>query len=252
MKLLASQKIKTGALVLGGLVLLLLAIFFIGSQKNMFDSTFNVQVKYKNVSGLQVGNFVRFTGINIGVVKDIGILNDSTVNVTLALQRSKHKFIKADAVASIGSDGLMGDKLVEIVHGSDSAAIIRENGYLVGRDPVEMSTIITKMTVIADNAAVLTENLAGIVTKVNTGQGSLGRLLNSDKLAKSLEGTMASTQQTVQTIKKGAEGFSDNMEAAKSNFLLKGFFKRKEKKRIADSIAAAKAKMSPVSPKKKQ
>ena len=252
MKLQPSQKAKTGLLVLVGIILLLLAIFFIGSQKNLFSRTFYVNVKYKNVSGLQVGNFVRFTGINVGTVQDIAIVNDSTVNVTLAIQNSIHKFIKTDAVASIGSDGLMGDKIIQVVHGSDSSAVIKDNGYLRGTDPIEMSTIMSKMTAIADNAAILTDNLAGIVVKVNSGQGSLGRLLNSDKLARNLEGTMASTQATVQTIKKGAEGFSDNMEAAKSNFLLKGFFKRKEKKRIADSIAQAKAKMTAPLPKKKQ
>jgi phospholipid/cholesterol/gamma-HCH transport system substrate-binding protein len=250
MKLEASQKAKTGLLVLVGILLLLLAIFFIGSQKNLFSNTFYVQVKYKNVSGLMVGNFVRFTGINVGTVQDIAIVNDSTVNVTLAIQKSVHKFIKTDAVASIGSDGLMGDKIIQVVHGSDSSAVIAENGYLKGSDPVEMSAIMNKFTAIADNAAVLTDGLAKIVTKVNGGEGSLGRLLNSDQLARSLEGTMASTQATVATIKKGAEGFKDNMEAAKSNFLLKGFFKRKEKKRIADSLAAAKAKTAPL-PKKK-
>lgn len=249
MKLLASQKIKTGALVLGGLLLLLLTIFLIGSQKNLFDSTFKAQVKYKNVSGLQIGNFVRLAGINIGTVEDIGILNDSTVNVTLALKNSKHKFIKSDAMASIGSDGLMGDKLIEIVHGSDSSPVIKENGYLIGKDPLEMSTIMKKLSVVADNAASLTENLSGIVYKINSGQGSLGRLLNSNQLAKSLEGTMASTQQTVQTIQSGAKGFSDNMEAVKHNFLLKGFFKKKEKQRIADSTAKAQGK---IDPKKKQ
>ncbi len=251
MKLDATKKMKTGALVLGGLIILVLAIFFIGSQKNLFDNTFNVQAQYRNVSGLQVGNFVRFTGINVGTVKSIRIINDSTVSVTMALEKSVQKFIKKDAYATIGSDGLMGDKLVLIEHGSDTAAVIQENDFIDGEDPVEMSSIIAKMGDIADNASVLTGNLAEVVYKVNNGEGSLGRLLNSDKLARSLEGTMASTQATVQTIKKGAEGFSDNMEAAKSNFLLKGFFRRKEKKRIADSIAAAKAKQQPA-PKKKQ
>lgn len=252
MKLLLSQKIKTGLLVLAGFILLLLVIFFIGNQKNLFNKTFHVQVKYKNVSGLQVGNFVRLTGINVGTVSDIKILNDSTVNVKLALQNAIHKFIKTDAIASIGSDGLMGDKIIQIIHGSDSSAIIKDDGYLHGQDPVEMSTIMAKMTTIANNAAILTDNLASIVVKVNGGQGSLGRLLNNDNLARNLEGTIASTQATVQSIKKGAEGFSDNMQAAKSNFLLKGFFKKKEKKRIQDSIAKASAMPPPPAPKKKQ
>lgn len=251
MKLLASQKMKTGALVLAGVVLLVLAIFFIGSQKNMFSSTFKVQVQYANVSGLQVGNFVRFTGINVGTVESIRIVNDSTVNVTLALQKDVQKFIKKDAYATIGSDGLMGDKLVIIEHGSPEAAVIKENEYLEGEDPVEMSDILARMGDVADNATILTGNLAEIVYKVNNGEGSLGRLLNSDQLARKLEGTVASTQQTVQSIQQGAEGFSDNMQAVKNSFLFRGYFRRKEKKRVADSIAAAKAKTQPASPKKK-
>ncbi|NCI45872.1 MlaD family protein [Sediminibacterium soli] len=252
MKLLASQKIKTGALVLVGFILLVLAIFFIGSQKNLFDSTFKVQVKYANVSGLQAGNFVRFTGINVGTVESIRIINDSTVNVTLALQKHVQKFIKKDAYATIGSDGLMGDKIVIIEHGSPGAAVIGENDYLEGENPVEMSDILARMGDVADNATILTGNLAEIVYKVNNGEGSLGRLLNSDQLARNLEGTVASTQQTVQSIKKGAEGFSENMEAVKNNFLFRGYFKRREKKRIADSIAAVnKARTRPAAPKTK-
>ncbi|MBV9986278.1 MAG: MCE family protein [Chitinophagaceae bacterium] len=251
MKLLASQKMKTGALVLTGVILLVLAIFVIGSQKNLFANTFNLQVKYRNVSGLQAGNAVRLTGINVGTVESVRIVNDSTVNVVLAIQKSVQKFIRLDDYATIGSDGLMGDKIVLIEHGNDSAAIVKNNDYIAGNEPVEMSSILARMSDIADNASILTENLAEVMYKVNTGQGSFGRLLNSDQLARRLEGTVASTQQTVQTIQKGAEGFSENMEAAKHNFLLRGFFKKKEKKRIQDSIAAAKAKAQPVDPKKK-
>ena len=252
MKLLQSQKMKTGGLVLAGLLLLLITIFIIGSRKNLFSNTFEVHVKYKNVSGLQSGNFVRFTGINVGTVGSIHILNDSTVGVTLTLQRSVQKFIKRDAWASIGSDGLMGDKIVLIEHGSDTVAVIRDGDYIEGQDPTEISSILARMGDITDNATVLTENLAEVMYKINNGAGSLGRLLNSDQLAKRLEGTAAATQQTMQTIKQGAQGFSDNMEAAKHNFLLRGFFKKKEKKRIADSIAAAKASAQPLDPKKKK
>jgi phospholipid/cholesterol/gamma-HCH transport system substrate-binding protein len=249
MKLLASQKIKTGALVLTGLILLIVTIFIIGNQKNLFANTFDLQVKYRNVSGLQSGNFVRLTGINVGTVSSVRILNDSTVNVVLAIQKSVQKFIRKDAYATIGSDGLMGDKIVLIEHGSDTAAIVKNNDYIGGNEPVEMSSILARMGDIADNASILTENLAEVMYKVNNGQGSFGRLLNSDQLARRLEGTVASTQQTVETIQKGAQGFTDNMEAAKHNFLLRGFFKKKEKKRVQDSIAAAKT--QPLDPKKK-
>ncbi|MBC7652728.1 MAG: MCE family protein, partial [Deinococcales bacterium] len=96
----------------------------------------------------------------------------------------------------------------------------------------------------------LAMGLSSVVGKINRGEGSLGKLLNDKSLVNKLENSLDATTNTVKSIKKGADGFSDNMEAAKSNFLLKGFFKKKEKKRIADSIAAAKTKADLKSSKK--
>lgn len=245
MKPTVEQKTKTGIFVLLGLLLLVAAIFIIGKQKNLFDSTFNIYAKFGNVSGLLSGNYVRLAGINIGTVTDIEIINDSTVKVSLQLEEKIRKFIKNDAVVSIGSDGIMGDKLLQISPGSANSGTIKEEAYIKGVDPVEMSDVMVKMTAIAYNAEVLTKNLADIVYKVNNGQGSIGRLLNSDKLAKNLESTIASSEQTVKSIKKSADGFSENMQAAKSNILLRGYFRKKEKKRIEDSTKKANLKTKP-------
>ena len=100
-----SQKIKTGLFVLLSLFLLLTIVFLIGSQKNMFGGTFSVSANFKNISGLKVGNYVRFAGINVGNVDAINILNDTTVSVTMIMQKSIRPYIKQDVTASIGSDG---------------------------------------------------------------------------------------------------------------------------------------------------
>ncbi|MGZ3776975.1 MAG: MlaD family protein, partial [Mucilaginibacter sp.] len=117
MKTTSGQKIKIGVFVIAGLTVLVLAIFLIGNKKSLFSNTFNVQGKFKNVNGLQVGNNARFAGINVGIVQEIQIVNDTTVNVVLTLNDNVRKFIKKDAKLSIGSDGLMGDKLVIILPG---------------------------------------------------------------------------------------------------------------------------------------
>ncbi|GAC1533514.1 MAG: hypothetical protein NVS3B15_14180 [Sediminibacterium sp.] len=240
MKTSIAQKIKVGSFIAAGFGLLLVAIFLIGKQKNLFTKTFTIYASFKNVSGLQTGNFVRFAGINIGSVENISIQNDTIVRVSLQLQNSIRQFIKTDAAASIGSDGLMGDKLIQIAPGTPNAPIIKEGGFITGINPGSMDQIMNKLAKIATNAESLTENLAGIVQKVNHGEGTFGRLLSNDNLARKLEGTISSAQQTVQSIKKGAEGFTENMNAAKSNFLLKGYFKRKERKRLQDSVNNAK------------
>src|ERR1700740_3855370 len=114
MKTTSGQKIKIGVFAMAGLVVLVLAIFLIGNKKSLFSATFNIHGMFKNVNGLQVGNNVRFAGINVGVVQDINIITDSTVRVDLTLNNNVKKFIKKDCKISIGSDGLMGDKLVVI------------------------------------------------------------------------------------------------------------------------------------------
>ncbi len=235
-----SQKIKTGIFVTIGLGILMAIVFIIGNQKNLFDSRFTIRANFRNVSGLQAGNLVRFAGINIGTVTSISIINDTTVQVSLALQKSVKKFIKQDASANIGSDGLMGDKIVQLSAGTAEFAEVKENSLISGKTPIGMDEVMAKLNNIATNAESMTSSLAGIVGKVNNGEGSLGRLINNDKLARNLEGTLSSTTATVNSIKKGAEGFSDNMDAVKNSFLLKGYFKKKEKQRIADSTKKAK------------
>ena len=164
-------------------------------------------------------------------------------------------FLKSDAVASISSDGLMGDKLVQIAPGSDSAELFTEGQGLKTVNPIEVDKIMAKVTQIADNAATVTEGLAQIVDKVNNGHGSIAMLLKNDTLARRLESTVASARETVGTIKTSAKKFNDNMDAAKHNFLLRGFFKKKEKQRIKDSVNNQKQEDStkkPEDPKNKQ
>ena len=239
MKTTSSQKIKIGLFTFAGLVVLVLGIFFIGSQKSLFNSTFNVYGTFKNVSGLQVGNNVRFAGINIGVVQSINIITDSSVRVDLTLNNSVKKFIKTDAKMSIGSDGLMGDKLVVIAPGGiKSQQEVQTGGRLGSINPVDVDKIITKLTRVADNAETLTTDLSQIVGKINNGKGSIGRLLNNDAMAKNIESTVKQAQTTMKKVHTTTNTLNEDLQAAQHNFLLRGFFNKKKKaaKAKQDSI----------------
>ena len=223
MKTTTGQKLKIGLFTFVGILVLVLAIFFIGNQKNLFSSTFNIYGTFKNVNGLTVGNNVRFAGINVGVVQAINIETDSTVRVDLTLENNVKKFIKKDAKLSIGSDGLMGDKLIVIAPGGiTSTQAVDAGNQLSTTNPLDVDKIIAKLTKVADNAASITEGLSAIIAKVNSGKGSIGRLLNNDKLSRDLEGTVAQAKTTTTTL-------NTDLKAAQSNFLLKGFFNKKNK-----------------------
>jgi phospholipid/cholesterol/gamma-HCH transport system substrate-binding protein len=221
---------KLGMFVLIGLVAFTSTIYFVGKQKNIFGSTFTLNSRFKNVSGLEVGNNVLFSGINVGTVSEIQLVTDTSVVVRLLIQKDVQKFIKSDAVASIGSDGLMGDKILTISPGSNSKTIVKDNASIKSIQAIEMDEIMRSIKVSMDNATVITNELAEFTYKMNNGNGALSKLITDEKFANSLTKTLTNLQ-------TGSKGLSENMEAAKHNFLLKGFFnkkKRAEEKRLKE------------------
>lgn len=215
-------KIRLGLFIIGGLAIFMVAIFIIGKQKNLFNPVFGLTTTFYNVSGLQVGNNIRFSGISIGTVDNIKIINDSTVKVYMLMRKEVQQFIKTDCEVSIGSEGLIGDRLLIISQGSDSGKLARDGQALVSNEPVETDAIMASIEVTAANAEIITYQLSEIMTKINSGEGTLGRLLQDTTLAENLN-------QTIVNLKKSSKGLDENMNAAKDNFLLRGYFNKKKK-----------------------
>ncbi|MDB5032328.1 MlaD family protein [Mucilaginibacter sp.] len=239
MKTTSSQKLKIGLFTFIGLLVLIAAVFFIGNQKSLFSATFKINGVFKNVNGLQIGNNVRFAGINVGVVNDIEIINDTAVRVVLNINDEVKKFMKKDSKMSIGSDGLMGDKLVVLMPGGAAAtAMVKDGDRINSVNPVDVDKIVAKLTKIEDDAGSLIDNMAQIVAKINTGKGSLSRLLNNDKMAREMEKTVTQAKTTMQNVHKTSATLNEDLKAAQGNFLLKGFFNKKKKaaKAKQDSI----------------
>jgi len=143
---------------------------------------------------------------------------------------------------AIGSDGLMGDKLVVVSPGGgESTQEVSSGDRLAGVNPVDVDKIISKLTGIADNAGTLIQNLSDITGKVNSGKGSLGRLLNNDRMANDLDATVKQAKSTMANVHKTTTTLNEDLTAAQHNFLLKGFFNKKKKaaKAKQDSIKKA-------------
>ncbi|MCD0468838.1 MlaD family protein [Flavobacterium sp. JAS] len=226
---------KLGMFVSVGLLLFITAFYFIGKQKNLFGSTFHISSRFKTVSGLEVGNKVRFSGINVGTIEEIRLINDSSVVVSMVLKDEVREFIKTDARASIGSDGLMGDKVLTISPGVKSQKIIQDNGAIASADGIEMQDLMKSIKKSVDNVGVISQELAIFSHSMNNGNGALARLVRDDKMANSVTNTLSN-------LESGTKGFSDNMQAAKSNFLFRGYFKKKEKEKERKKEEQQKAK----------
>lgn len=263
---------KLGMFVIIGLGLFAGTIFFVGIQKNLFGSTFRLHAQFKTVSGLKAGNNVRFSGINIGTVDAIQLINDTAVMVDLLIKKEIRQFIKTDATAGIGSDGLMGDKILTISPGSSATNNpVKENAQIGSKKAIEMEDVMSSVKSSVDNAGIITAQLAQFAYKMNNNKGALSKLMTDEAFSNSLKGTLSNLEtssgqfakfttkmndgkgalskmvsdekfgktldSTMANLQAGTKGLSENMEAAKHNFLLKGFFKKKKK--AEDKKAAA-------------
>jgi phospholipid/cholesterol/gamma-HCH transport system substrate-binding protein len=201
MKTSTSQKMKTGIFTIVGILLLVAAIFVIGSNKNMFGNTFNIYGTFRNVGGLQVGNNILFAGIKVGTIENISFVADTLVRVDMRMSADVKPFLKKDAVATVGSSGLMGDKVISILPGSNTENILLKDGDPIASvDPVGMEEIIAKFTAVADNAGIITSELAGMAKQIRNGDGSISKLLYTNTLSNSLEGTSANAQKMTASL----------------------------------------------------
>jgi phospholipid/cholesterol/gamma-HCH transport system substrate-binding protein len=215
-------KVRLGLFIAGGIALFVIAIFIIGRQKNLFNPVYKLTTTFYNISGLQVGNNIRFSGINVGTVDNIKIINDSTVQVDMLIRKSVQQFIKEDCEAAIGSAGIIGDRILVITQGSYDAPLAKDGQQITSKEPVEPDAIMASLQMTADNAVIISYQLAEILIKVNSGNGTLGRLIQDSTIANNIN-------QTVVNLRNSSKGLNENMNAAKDNFLLRGYFKKKEK-----------------------
>ena len=214
------NKIKLGIFVTIGVSLLLAGVYFIGETKKLFSSTFRVSAVFKDVNGLQVGNNVRFAGINVGTIEGIEIITDTNVKVDMIVDVNTQEFIKKDAKAIIGSDGLMGNKIMNITPGNNGTAHIENNDVIGTSIPVSFDDMLLKLKTTVDNASSITGDLGAVIRNIRRGKGTIGKLLMDSVFAENLD-------KTIVNVKQGTKGFKQNMDAAQHSFLLRGFFKKK-------------------------
>jgi phospholipid/cholesterol/gamma-HCH transport system substrate-binding protein len=217
-----SKEFRLGAFLLLGLACFALAVFMIGDRSSMFHSSYDVKTQFDNVAGLEEGAAVRVGGIRKGMVKHIVLPRrpNEKVTIEMDMQTATHDVIKKDSVAAIKSEGLLGDKYVEIAFGSENAENLKNGDTIASLPPLDITNLITKTDKIldtasgaVDNVKSLTANLDQISGKINGGQGTAGALVN-DKTV-------------FNQAAKATTALADDAEAMKHNFLLKGFFKNR-------------------------
>ncbi|WP_224491094.1 MlaD family protein [Robertkochia flava] len=195
-----SRNIKLGIFVTLGALLFMLAAYLIGNDQNLFQDTFRLKTKFRNVNGLQTGNNVRFSGIHVGTVKDIDMINDTTVVVDMVIERRIQEFIKTNAVANIGSDGLVGSRVLNIVPGAGDAPMVQSGDFIEGYAKLGTEQMMSTLGTTSENISLLTSQLIQITENINAGKGTLGMLIADTTLAGDFRKTIANLRETSERV----------------------------------------------------
>ena len=204
MKKTSSQKVRLGLFVIISTILFVVAVYLIGQRQNMFQKTFTISAYFQNVNGLQKGNNVRYSGINIGTVKGINMVNDSTIKVDMNIEEGILSHIKKNAIATIGSDGLVGNMIINIVPGQGVDDVINDGDIIQSYSKIGADDILSTLSVSSENAAILTSDLIKITNSMIKGKGTLALLLNdtlmSKELAQSVKNLNSASREATKTI----------------------------------------------------
>lgn len=218
MKKTTSNRIKLGIFVSLGVTLFILGIYFIGERQQLFRSTFRVSGVFRNVAGLEAGNNVRLSGINVGTVDNVSIVSDTSVRVVILIDESARRFIMKDAVASIGSEGLMGNKILIMTPGTGGKKEIENNDTVQTVRPMSVDDVLISLKTTIENTSNITSDLSKITGSIQSGKGTIGRLLMDRSLAQNFDSAFTNLKEGSVNLKQGLSGLKGLVDDAKSSF----------------------------------
>lgn len=205
----SSYKIRLGIFIVLGTVLLIIALYYIGSRQNLLGANQKIYANFNNINGLQMGNNVRYSGIDVGTVSGIEMFSDTLIVVEMRIDTKTGSHIKKDAVASIGSDGLVGSMIINILPGKTSKEPVKSGDTIETFSKMRSIDMLNTLNVTNENAALLTADLLKITSSILEGKGTLGILLKDSMMANDL-------RLTVSELKKAGVRTNQTLDALNS------------------------------------
>ncbi|MBI3137651.1 MAG: MCE family protein [Sphingobacteriales bacterium] len=194
---------KLGVFVIAGMLFLILLLYMIGKNENMFGNTFRLRAQFGNVQGLTAGNNVRYAGIQVGTVKKVNILNDTLIEVVMLIETKMKQYIRKNAVVSIGTDGLMGNRVLNISPSVKPAPLVETNDILPVKKTAEMDEMLQTLARTNEDVAVIATQLKNTVNRINN-SAAVWDILNDKSLPQhfraSLLNVRSATAKTVRLV----------------------------------------------------
>jgi len=182
------NNLKLGVFVLAGLIALILCFYMIGKNTNMFGSSFELKARFSNLNGLMEGNNVLFAGIQAGTVKSIKMVNDTTIEVTMVIDSKIKPYIHTNAVATIGTEGLMGNEVVNIQTARGFSPSVRDQDMLATQQLVSPDELLQTLSKTNKNVLAISKALKATVLRLDT--SAILNILNDKNIGVSITSSL--------------------------------------------------------------
>lgn len=207
----SKNKVRLGIFVIVGTFLLVIVLYLIGNRQHLFSNTMKIHAQFSNVNGLQLGNNVRYSGINIGTVHAIKMQSDTLIIVEMLLKEDMTKYLRKDAVATIGSDGLVGNMIVNIIPREGKLPPVTSGDTITSYNQTSTDNMMSTLDATNQNLALLSTDLLRITDRILNGEGTLALLLNNPQLSNDIKGSIEGLKESTKEISKITQGFSSKL-----------------------------------------
>ncbi len=211
------RSLTVGLFVLIGLIILVAGILVLGTQQNKFSKNLVVTTYFHDVKGLKVGNNVWFSGVKVGIVKEIKFQSINDVKVVMHIEEKSSQFIREDVVAKLGSDGLIGNAIVNLVGGSDQVPPIQDGDVIKSVGGTDTDAMFATLQTNNENLVEITKNFAVLSQQMVEGKGTVGALMTDSTIALSLKKSVQGLDKTMADVNKASANLVVLMNKLNSN-----------------------------------
>lgn len=194
------KSVRVGIFTAIGLVFFVVGVLAIGNINKTFTKSFIISTVFDDVNGLKLGNNIWFSGVKIGTVKEISFYGSSQVKVVMDIEEKSRAYVKKDALVKLGSDGLIGNKILIIYGGTEGSPKVETGDVLTSSKPFGTEDMMATLQDNNLNILSITSDFKDILSRLNKGEGTVGKLLLDDKIYNDLQTSLSSLQNTIQNV----------------------------------------------------
>jgi phospholipid/cholesterol/gamma-HCH transport system substrate-binding protein len=192
-----TRAFAVGVFIFIALVIFIIGVLTLGGQRKTFSNMIEAKAIFKDINGLQEGSNVWYAGVKIGTIKKIKFTPAGQVEVTMGIEESSQKYIHKDVKAKVGTDGLIGNRIIVLTGGTPTTPVISEGDVLVADNALNVEEMMNTLQANNKNLLDITNDFKAISQQLASGQGTIGKLLQDESIATSLEATLATLKRTM-------------------------------------------------------